>query len=151
MCTAQPSFLFNSFLKFMFNFRNTIPGIILSPLNPNLHTLIMPSLQMRKLRQGEVIKLAQGHTVCELCAGSMVTVLHLGKNFTETGPSTLGALKCWLCALASSEMRCPPPNPRHFPCHVPCVRRLLSRCDPDFLSLFFTPSVTPRVSPTGQP
>lgn len=78
--TAQTSFLFNSFVKFMFSFTNTIPGIILSTLQPNFHTIIISSLQRRKLRHGEDVKLAQ---VCEFCIGSMVTILQLGKNFIE--------------------------------------------------------------------
>lgn len=113
-CTAQPSSLLNSFIKFMFNFTNTIPGIVPSILNPLTYLIftlsLCPVYGWGNWRHGEVIKLAQGHTVCEFCAGSMVTVLWLGRNFVEMGLSILGTLKCWLCALANSEMKYDPPT-----------------------------------------
>lgn len=72
------------------------------------HTVVMPILQVGKLRPGEVTKLAQGHTTCQFCGGSLVTVLQLGRDFVEMGPSTLGALNCRPCASSSAEMRYSP-------------------------------------------
>lgn len=106
----------------MFNFTNTIPGIVLSILNPLTYLIFTLSLcpvhGWGNWRHGEVIKLAQGHTVCEFCAGSMVS--WLGRNFIEMGLSILGTLKCRLCASANSEMRYDPPPPPLFMSWFPC-------------------------------
>lgn len=95
----SPAFLLTQLrFKFYVKFHKHYPRRHAKHYKPtnlfSVHTIIMPSLWMRKLRHGEVMKLAQGDTVCEFCAGSMVTVLWLGRNFIDMGPSTLGALKC---------------------------------------------------------
>lgn len=44
ICTAQPFSLLNSVLNFMLNFTNTIPGIILSIINPLTYSMFTLSL-----------------------------------------------------------------------------------------------------------
>lgn len=115
---AQPFCLLNDFLKFMFNFRDSIPDIVPTTLNPLTYLILMLSLCLFYRRENWDVESLWNLPRATQFVDSVAVPWWLCFNLEEFHRNSwkfLGALKCWVCAWPPLkwEMDSPPPPTSH--------------------------------------